>query len=96
VNNQNLSPVDELGRVKAKMAELATREKALVDQLKACGPGTYNGALFDAVIFTQSRPTTNWKVIAVKLKISQRMIDANTTTTYGTVLTIKARSQAAA
>tara|TARA_R110000868_G_scaffold234477_2_gene488170 strand:+ start:2591 stop:2905 length:315 start_codon:yes stop_codon:yes gene_type:complete len=42
------STVDRLGALRAQIANLEKAEKALVDEIKAQGPGSYEGELFVA------------------------------------------------
>ena len=51
--------VDELGIIKAKLAELTKVEKALADQLKASGYAEIDGDLFRAAIVWTERVTLN-------------------------------------
>jgi hypothetical protein len=51
--------VDELGHIKAKLAELTKDEKALADQLKASGYAEIEGELFRAAIVWTERVTLN-------------------------------------
>lgn len=46
----NYAAVDELGRIKAKLAELKKQEAKLKAEVAAMGPGTYEGALFRATV----------------------------------------------
>lgn len=58
------SPVDRLGGIKAKIAELEAQEKAIVDRLKAQGDGVYNGRLFAAYVVTSKQE----RLIAAKVR----------------------------
>jgi hypothetical protein len=51
--------VDELGLIKAKLAELTKAEKALADQLKASGYAEIDGDMFRAAIVWTERVTLN-------------------------------------
>ena len=51
--------VDELGHIKAKLAELTKAEKALADQLKASGYAEIEGDLFRAAVVWTERVTLN-------------------------------------
>jgi hypothetical protein len=51
--------VDELGFIKAKLAELTKAEKALADQLKASGYAEIDGDMFRAAIVWTERVTLN-------------------------------------
>jgi hypothetical protein len=45
-----VSPVDRLGDLRARIADLEITEKFLVAEIKASGAGTYDGALFSATV----------------------------------------------
>lgn len=47
-HNNPESPIDTLGQLKARIADLETQAKPLVDEIKDMGPGTWAGRLFDA------------------------------------------------
>jgi len=51
--------VDQLGALKAQIAELTKTEKALADQLKASGYAEIDGDLFRAAIVWTERVTLN-------------------------------------
>lgn len=42
--------VDELGALKAQIAELEVKEAALSDKLRAIGPGAFEGRMFRATV----------------------------------------------
>lgn len=69
--------VDELGRLKAQIADLEAREKELKAALEAFGPGAYEGALFRATISDSVRATLD--MVAVRAKLSAQFIRAHTT-----------------
>jgi hypothetical protein len=50
--------VDELGRLKAKKADLEAREEELNSQLRDVGPGAYEGRLFRATVGEDGETTT--------------------------------------
>lgn len=89
---QSLSDlVDELGRVKADLADLGAREKEIVDQLKARGTDTYKGELFEANVFSQSRSTTAWAEVVKEAKVPQIVINKHTKSSDILVCKVTAR-----
>ena len=48
--NTNYAAVDQLGRVKAQLAELKKQEEKLRAEVAAMGAGSYEGALFRATV----------------------------------------------
>lgn len=55
------SVVDELGFIKAQIAELEAKEKALTEALKATGAETFAGAFFDCSVSRSERETVKTK-----------------------------------
>lgn len=49
------SPIDELGMLKAQIADLTAKAEALKKDIIAQGPGAYDGALFRATVSETSR-----------------------------------------
>lgn len=74
-----VSPADELGKIRAQIADLKAREKAVVNQILSLDAQYVQGALFGATVVEQFRDTTAWKKIAEKLNASRQMITAYTT-----------------
>lgn len=52
---QEQATVDALGVIKAQIAELEQKEKALTDALKAAGKDSYSGHLFDCTVSRSER-----------------------------------------
>ena len=77
--------VDEIGVLKAAIAPLEQRLKALQAKLKASGDGRYEGLLFDATVFTSERSTLDMD--AVREKLSVQFLTAHTRTSE--VVTVK-------
>jgi len=48
IGHNSSNPIDELGAIKAELAALNDRAKPLEAEIKAMGPGTHPGQLFDA------------------------------------------------
>lgn len=65
--------VDNIGYLKADIAERETREKALRDFIVALGAGAYDGEVFRATVSVADRTTIDWKGIAETLKPSLRL-----------------------
>lgn len=83
--------VDELGRIKAQLADLAAREDHILSVLKARGEGRRLGALFEANIFQSCKSTTDWDTLARIYKISPRDIAKLTSTKDFLVCKVTAR-----
>jgi hypothetical protein len=82
--------IDELGVLKAKIAELEAIETLLKDQLIAAGPGAYEGDFYRATVSESERNTLDMK--AVRAKLSSQFITANTKTTPVTTVKVVARN----
>jgi hypothetical protein len=83
--------VDELGRVKAVIADAEKREKELVALLKKKGEGRYEGDLFEANVFVQNREVVDWKAVAEFVGYSAQLKAAHTT--KGEVLVAKVQAR---
>lgn len=65
----NLSKVDQLGELKAQIADLTKLADRLADGIKEQGAGKYDGDLFTAsVVKVEDRWSADSKAIAAKLK----------------------------
>lgn len=80
--------VDQIGELDAKIAALQADRKEMTDQLKAAGPGSYKGILWDAVVFIQSVKQTDWKAIAMRFKTTARYINRHTEVSPRVVLKV--------
>ena len=90
-NTSNLHPlVDELGHIKAQMANLAMREKALKDQLVAAGVGAYEGDDYRASVSHSIRETLDMD--AVREYLSPQFKAAHTRTTEVFAVRVSARN----
>jgi hypothetical protein len=85
---------DDLGRLKAKIADLTERKKELEYELIDSGERTIEGKLFRVTISDFFATKVNWKGIAAKLKASKRLISANTSETEVTRVSVYARKAA--
>lgn len=91
----NLAPlVDELGVLKAQIAELATRETAIKKQLIEAGFPEVDGVLYRATVNKTVRETLDMD--AVRAKLSPQFISANTNVTPVTTVRVVARVAEAA
>ena len=72
--------VDELGYLKAQIAELKAQEDALKAKLVASGYQTIEGARYRAAVSqVDARPVIDWKAIAEHLNPSRQLVVAHTT-----------------
>lgn len=59
--------VDELGFIKAQIAELEQKEKALTDALKSTGQDNFAGSFYDCTISRADRDTVDTKKLRADL-----------------------------
>jgi hypothetical protein len=91
MTKSNLSAtIDALGDIKAQIADLTAKEKALKDALADLTPGAYEGELFRLSISQSDRDNLDMK--AVREKLSDQFIRAHTTTTTVRSLRVSARN----
>jgi hypothetical protein len=87
----NLSKIiDDLGALKAKIAELEIAEKAMKAALIDLAPGAYEGDLYRLSISETERETLDMK--AVREHLSRQFIQAHTNVTPVRTLRVAARS----
>ena len=84
--------VDDLGVLKAQIADLALREKAIKDQLVEAGPGAFEGEFYRAAVSVSQRETLDMD--AVREKLSPQFIAAHTKVTETVSVRVSARSGA--
>jgi hypothetical protein len=90
-NTSNLTPlVDELGHIKAQMANLVMREKALKTQLIDAGVGAYEGDDYRASVSHSVRETLDMD--AVREKLTPQFIAAHTRATDVFSVRVSARN----
>lgn len=79
--------VDELGLVKAQIAELEAREKALKDALVEAGAKSYSGTFYDCSVSTSERETVDTKKLRADLgdEIMAGYVKSSTVTTVRVV-----------
>lgn len=82
--------IDAFGELKAQMAELAIREKALKEALADLAPGAYEGDWYRLSISQAERETLD--MAAVREKLSPQFIAAHTNVTPVRTLKVAARS----
>jgi hypothetical protein len=88
--SDNLIPViDDLGKLKAQIADLEKQEKALKAQLEHLEPGAYEGRLFRVSISVSDRETLDME--AVREKLTPQFIRAHTNVTTVRALRVVAR-----
>lgn len=85
--------VDQLGQVKAELANWKEEETHLVAQLKAKGVAIYQGDLFEANVFESSSSKLDKDQLCKKHKLMSKWLEACTTTTDTTVCKVTARVQ---
>ena len=96
MNIKNLHIVDQLGHIKAEIAELEEREKKLREEIIALGKDEVEGDLFRATVSTASREGKD-KVFKDKIDelvekyLSRQFIAAHTTATEVVSVRVSAR-----
>ena len=82
--------IDQLGRIKAKIAALTLIETGLRGQIVEMGVGAHEGDLFRATVSKSIRETLDMK--AVRKKLSPQFIKANTNKTPVITVSVVART----
>lgn len=90
MTKSNLSNIDRLGEIKAKIAELKKEEEALRDEIVALGVGTHEGDLFRVSVSITERETLD--MAAVREHLSRQFIQAHTNITSVTTVKVVARN----
>ena len=80
--------VNKLAELKAAVAELQKEEKKLIAEIKAEGPGKYEGETHVLTVTVGERRTLDMK--AVRAKLSAQFIRAHTNITEVTKATLRA------
>lgn len=88
-NKQLADLVDQLGNLKADIANLTTKEKAIKDKLIAAGAAEIDGNIFRATISRGERCTLDMD--AVRAKLSPQFIAAHTKETPTVTVRVTAR-----
>ncbi len=89
INLQGLA--DELGTVRAKMADLKAREAEIRDVLIEAGVEALEDKRFRAVVVHSMRTQIDWKSVAEKLKPSRQLVTAHTKQREVTTIRVNAR-----
>jgi hypothetical protein len=91
-----MNSIDQLGAVKAQIAELKELEKQLSAKVKGelfeSGERALEGDLFRAVLSIATRDVTDWKKIAIDLGASKQKIVSNTKQVPVNTLRVSARN----
>ena len=83
--------VDDIGALRAEIADQQARCKDLESYLRESGPGEYEGRMFRITVSVAERATTAWQAIAKKMGASRQIIKGNTTTKEVTTLRCTSR-----
>ena len=78
---------DELGIIRAKMADLKDRETEIRAVMIEAGEKAFEDRKFRAVVVESMRTMIDWKSIAAKLKPSHQLVSAHTR--VGEVISIR-------
>jgi len=70
---------DELGIIRAKMADLKDREIEIREVMIAAGISAFEDKKFRAVVVESLRTMIDWKSVAAKLEPSHQLVSAHTT-----------------
>lgn len=89
-DHNTASVIDELGFLKAQIAELELKEKALKAALADLAPGSYEGDLYRVSISISARETLD--MAAVREHLSRQFIAAHTNVTEVRTLRVAGRS----
>lgn len=87
---------DELGFVRAQIADLKNRESDIRETFIDAGITAMEGETFRAVLVESMRRTINWKAVAAKLKPSRQLVTSHTTEKEVTSIRVNARRGVAA
>jgi hypothetical protein len=82
--------IDDLGTLKARIADLEAQEKALKQALADLGPGSYEGEIFRLSISESERATLD--MAAVREHLSRQFIQSHTNVTPVRTLRVVART----
>lgn len=96
IGHNSSNPIDELGAIKAELAALNDRAKPLEAEIKAMGPGSHQGQLFDAnVAEVAGRESYDADAMEAKLRslgVDNRFFSKITKVSAASLrLTVKAR-----
>lgn len=86
---------DELGFVRAQIADLKEREKDIRETFIEAGVHAMEGETFRAVVVESLRTLVDWKAVAAKLKPSRQLVTAHTSEKEVISIRVNARRGAA-
>lgn len=87
---------DELGSVRAQMADLKDREREIRGTLIEAGISVLEDEIFRANVVESMRSTIDWKSVAAKLEPSRQLVRAHTSEKEVITIRVSARRGAAA
>ncbi len=87
---------DELGFIRAQMADLKDRETNIRETFIEAGITAMEGETFRAVLVESLRTTINWKAVAAKLKPSRQLVTSHTSEKEVISIRVNARRGVAA
>lgn len=82
--------IDELGLLKAQIAEMKSREEALKAEVILAGGG--EGLLYRATVSETTRKVIDWRAVAEALGPSRQLITAHTSSVESTAVRVVART----
>ena len=82
---------DELGIIRAQMADLKERESEIRTAFISAGIHALEDERFRAVVVESMRTKIDWKAVAAKLKPSRQLVTAHTTQQPVTQIRVSAR-----
>jgi hypothetical protein len=82
---------DELGIIRAKMADLKVRETEIREIMIEAGEKAFEDRKFRAVVVESLRTYVDWKAVAAKLKPSRQLVTAHTSETDVISIRVNAR-----
>ena len=87
---------DELGFVRAQIADLKDRESDIRETFIEAGVTAMEGETFRAVVVESLRTTIDWKTVAAKMEPSRQLVTAHTTEKEVISIRVSARRGVAA
>lgn len=83
--------VDELGKLRAQIADLTAKEEQLKEALRDSGESEIDGKLFRVTVSRTNVNTVDWKEVANRLNPSNQLVQAHTTTKERITVKVTAR-----
>jgi hypothetical protein len=87
---------DELGNIRATMADLKDREGQIRNTFISAGIKAFEDEQFRAVVVESLRTMIDWKAVAAKLKPTRQLVTAHTTEKEVISIRVSARRGVAA